>query len=194
MSFKDYLNKSARALIFFTLLLGVLYPLLVYGIAQIFFQHKADGSLIYINGKICGSYLIGQKFESDRYFSSRPSAIDYNPIPSGASNFSLTNEILLDQFKSREAEFIRFNGLKKNQEIPADMLFASGSGVDPDISKPAAYLQINRIARVRNFDSSKEELIYKLIDNNAASQKFNFTGMEYVNVLELNLQLDELGK
>jgi potassium-transporting ATPase KdpC subunit len=194
MSLRNYLSNSIRALIFFTLSLGVLYPLLVYGVAQIFFHHKADGNLVYKNGMVCGSNLIGQKFENNRYFSSRPSAIDYNPMPSGASNFSLTSDTLLEQFKRREAEFIKFNGLKKNHGVPADMLFASGSGVDPDISKTAACLQVNRIARARNFDSSKEKLIYKLIDINAARQKFNFTGVEYVNVLELNLQLDELGK
>jgi potassium-transporting ATPase KdpC subunit len=194
MSFKNYFGNSARALILFTVSLGVIYPLLIYGLAQIFFYNKANGSIVYINGEDRGSYLIGQEFDSDKYFSSRPSAIDYNPVPSGASNLSLTCDSLFEQFKNREAAFIKFNRLEKNQVVPSDMLFASGSGVDPDISKQAAYLQVNRIVRARNFGASKEKLLYMLVDKNAASQKFNFTGVQYVNVLQLNIQLDELGK
>lgn len=194
MSFKKYISNSARALLFFILSLGIFYPLIIYGFAQIFFHDKANGSLVYVDGKVRGSNLIGQKFESGRYFSSRPSAIDYNPMPSGASNLSLTSDALLQQFKSRKAEFIKFNGLIVNQDVPSDMLFASGSGVDPDISKQAAYLQVNRIVKARNFDSSKKKLLYTLIDKNVVEQRFNFTGTEYVNVLQLNLQLDELGK
>jgi potassium-transporting ATPase KdpC subunit len=194
MSFKNYFNSSARALIIFTLSLGVLYPLLVYVFAQIFFYNKANGSLAYVNGEIRGSYLLGQQFESDKYFSSRPSAIDYNPMPSGASNLSLTSDTLLEQFKSREINFIKVNALKANQEVPSDMLFASASGVDPDISTQAAYLQVERIAKARNYDASKKLLLYQLVDRIAGEQKFNFTGTEFVNVLELNIKLDGLGK
>jgi potassium-transporting ATPase KdpC subunit len=183
---------SLKIFLFFTVLTGIIYPLLVTGIAQLVFPSKANGSLIIKDDKIIGSELIGQVFDSAIYFTSRPSAISYNPLPSGGSNYGLTNEKLREIVSERKQQFIAFNQLDSLAVIPSEMLFASASGLDPHISPQAANLQVDRIAKARNFtDAQKQELIKCIKDLTEAPQYF-FLGEARINVLLLNLKLDKL--
>jgi K+-transporting ATPase ATPase C chain len=183
---------SLKIFLFFTILTGVIYPLFVTGIAQLAFPSKANGSLIEKNNKIVGSELIGQRFDSVIYFSSRPSAISYNPLPSGGSNFGLTNAKLKHAVDSLKNHFIVFNQLEGNTAIPSEMLFASASGLDPHISPKAALLQVDRIVKNRQFDDSKKQLLLQSISELSQSPQYSFLGEQRINVLLLNLKLDEI--
>jgi K+-transporting ATPase ATPase C chain len=183
---------SLKIFLFFTVLTGVIYPLFVTGIAQLTFPAKANGSLIVKNNKIVGSELIGQRFDSVIYFSSRPSVISYNPLPSGGSNFGLTNAKLKHSVDSLKNQFIVFNQLDGNTAIPSEMLFASASGLDPHISPKAALLQVERIVKVRHFDDSKRQLLLQSIAELSQSPQYSILGEQRINVLLLNLKLDEI--
>jgi K+-transporting ATPase, C subunit len=175
-----------------TVLTGILYPLLMTGVAQIIFPAKANGSLILKDGKIIGSELIGQKFDSTIYFWSRPSAIDYNPIPSGASNFGPTSKALLKQVTDRRALFAGKNGVADTFSIPKEMIFASASGLDPDISPKAALMQVERVTKARNFNTDKKQKLLKCIKELTLAPQFLCLGEERINVLALNIELDKL--
>ena len=183
---------SIKIFLFFTFLTGILYPLLITGIAQLTLPAQANGSLISKNNKIVGSELIGQHFDSVVYFSSRPSAISNNPLPSGGSNFCLTNARLKHSVDSLKIQFIIFNQLDPNTNIPSEMLFASASGLDPHISKEAALLQVDRIARARNFNSDSKERILQCVKTMTETPQFLCLGEERINVLMLNLELDKI--
>jgi len=183
---------SLKIFLFFTVLTGVVYPLLVTEIAQLTFPAKANGSLIVKDNKTIGSELIGQQFDSAIYFSSRPSAVAYNPLPSGGSNYGLTNVKLKNQVTERRHQFIAFNQLDSLTVIPSEMLFASASGLDPHISPQAALLQVERIAKVRNFDNGQKQRILQLINEMSEKPTFMVLGEERINVLNLNLELDQL--
>jgi potassium-transporting ATPase KdpC subunit len=183
---------SLKIFLFFTVLTGVIYPLFVTGIAQITFPAKANGSLIVKDNKIVGSELIGQRFDSVIYFSSRPSAISYNPLPSGGSNFGLTNARLKHSVDSLKKQFIVFNQMKTISEIPSEMVFNSASGLDPHISPNAALLQVDRIAKIRQFDASKKQLLLQSIAELSQSPQYLILGEQRINVLMLNLKLDEI--
>lgn len=172
-----------------TVLTGIIYPLFITGLAQLVFPAKANGSLILKNDTIVGSGLIGQKFTSDRYFWSRPSAIDYNPVPSGGTNFGMTSQTLKTKTETEIQSFLQRNYLPENTEIPNEMIFASASGLDPHISAQATRLQIKRIAKARNAD---EGIILRLVDRFVEDRQCFFLGQERVNVLLLNLELDNL--
>ncbi len=184
------LSTSLRALLFFTILTGFMYPLFVTGIAQLAFKPKANGSLIIKDDRIIGSELIGQQFDSSIYFSSRPSAIAYNPLPSGGSNLGPTSNKLKDYAHQRKIQFNRMNGFDSLKVVPSEMIFASASGLDPHISKAAAVLQVDRIARSRNFNSGQRMKLLSTIEEHTEAPQFGFLGMERVNVLALNLALD----
>jgi len=173
-----------------TVLTGVLYPLLITGIAQVAFPGNANGSLVYLNNKPVGSELIGQKFDSIIYFSSRPSATGYNPLPSGGSNFGLTNSKLINQVSERKNEFISFNSLDSLMPIPSEMLFASASGLDPHISVESALLQAERISVARKLDGSGKAKLIEDIGNMTEKPQFGILGKERINVLLLNIALD----
>ena len=175
-----------------TVLLGVIYPLLVTGVAQLAFAKKASGSLIVQDGKAIGSELICQKFDGDRYFWSRPSASDYGAVPSGASNLGPTSEKLKQQVQEREKQFRIKNELADSVRIPSEMLFASASGLDPHISPRAAMLQVERIAKVRNFDEARKNQLTRLISQIQEKPTLGVFGEERVNVLLLNLNLDKI--
>ena len=177
-----------------TVLLGVLYPLLITGIAQLAFPHKANGSLIEVNGTLRGSELIGQKTDSVAYFHSRPSATDYHTLPSGASNLALTNRKLYDLVQARKQKFIEENNLPKETTIPAEMLFASASGLDPHISPEAAKMQINRIAKARGFSDEQKKRLNDLVDQLTETPQYGIFGCPRVNVLKLNLELTNIKK
>ena len=189
---KKHLWDSLKMLIVMTVFTGLVYPLVMTAIAQIVFPKQANGSMIRINRKLVGSRLIGQNFTSDKYFWPRPSAIGYNPLPSGASNYGPTSDTLKDLVEMRRKEFIRLNGLPANTRGPPDMLYSSGSGLDPDISPASAELQINRIARARGFDSVQTAQLRKLVRSHTEGPQLGFLGDARVNVLELNIALDSL--
>ena len=183
---------SLKIFLFFTVLTGILYPLLVTGIAQVTFPAKANGSLILKNHQVIGSELIGQRFDSVVYFSSRPSAIAYNPMPSGGSNFGLTNAKLKHSVDSLRSQFIIFNQLDNNTSIPSEMLFASASGLDPHISQEAALLQVDRIVKARSFNSDARQQILQSVKRMTEAPQFLFLGEERINVLSLNIELDKI--
>lgn len=186
------LGISIKIFLIFTILTGVMYPLLVTGIAQVVFPHQANGSLIIKDNKIIGSELIGQQSDSTIYFTSRPSAIGNNPLPSGGSNLGLTSKKLKDQFTERRNKFITFNQLDKNVEVPSEMLFASASGLDPHISPEAAQLQINRIVTARHFNNTQKERLKTLVEKMSEAPQLDCLGESRVNVLLLNIALDKL--
>lgn len=183
---------SLKIFLFFTVLTGIIYPLFVTGIAQLIFPSNANGSLIVKNNKIVGSELIGQRFDSIIYFSSRPSAISYNPLPSGGSNFGLTNAKLKHSVDSLKNQFLVYNQLDSNTVIPAEMLFASASGLDPHISPKAALLQVERIVKIRQFDDGKKQHLLQSIAELSEAPQYSFFGEQRINVLLLNLKLDEI--
>jgi K+-transporting ATPase ATPase C chain len=178
----------------FTILLGVAYPLLITGIAQVAFPKQANGSLIVQDNKVIGSELIGQKFDSVNYFSSRPSAIDYNPQPSGGSNLGPTSSKLKQLVTDRKAQWIKSNPTSDPEKIPSEMLFASASGIDPHISPQAALLQVDRIVKVRNFNDSEKQQLLKSISELSEAPQFSFLGENRINVLRLNLELNKLDR
>lgn len=194
MNAKEAIKNSVKFLLFFTVLTGIIYPVIVFLIGQAVYSNKANGSLVKYGDRVVGSELLGQKFTSNKYFWPRPSAIDYNPMPSGGSNLSLTSKALVQQYKDNEAAFMKENLLKDTSDIPSDMLFASASGVDPDISKEAAYVQVKRISEARKFSAEQRTKLYHLIDSQTKSRQLGFLGEEVVNVLALNIKLDEMGK
>ncbi|MFA5329468.1 MAG: potassium-transporting ATPase subunit KdpC [Prolixibacteraceae bacterium] len=178
----------------FTILLGLVYPLLITGIAQVTFPEKANGSLIVQGNKVIGSELIGQKFDSTIYFSSRPSAIDYNPLPSGGSNLGPTSSKLKQMVTDRKAQFIGFNQLSGTENVPSEMLFASASGLDPHISPKAALMQVDRIAEVRQLNSDEKQKLLQSVKELTEAPQFGFLGEPRINVLQLNIELDKLDK
>jgi K+-transporting ATPase ATPase C chain len=182
---------SIKILFFFTILTGILYPLFITGIAQALFPHKANGSIIIKDGKKIGSELIAQKSDTSIYFSSRPSAIDYG-LPSGASNFGLTNTKLKDTVNYRSKHFISINQLDSLTQVPSEMVFASGSGLDPDISPKAALLQVNRIAGARHFSDLQKQQLIQLIQSKTEAPQFGLLGDTRINVLLLNIELDKI--
>jgi len=182
---------SLKIFLFFTVLTGIIYPLFITGIAQLVFPAKANGSLIVKNDKVIGSELIGQQFDSAIYFISRPSAVSYNPLPSGGSNYGLTNVKLKNLVAERRHQFFTLNQLDSlNIVVPSEMLFASASGLDPHISPQAALLQVSRIAKARNFNSSQKNHLFDLIHVQTEYPQYGILGEERINVLKLNIELD----
>jgi len=189
---KKEIVLSLKMLLLMTILTGIIYPLFITAIGQIIFSDNANGSLYIEDGKVRGSFLLGQNFTDSIYFHSRPSAINYNPMPSGASNLGLTSKVLKEQFTERKNDFLTTNMLDATKDVPSEMLFASASGVDPHISKQAAYLQVPRIAKARTLNEIQTNNLYKTIDLITEYPQFGFLGNEVVNVLKLNIKLDLL--
>jgi K+-transporting ATPase ATPase C chain len=175
-----------------TILTGIIYPVVVTVIAQVAFPGKANGSLITVDNKVIGSELIGQKFDTVIYFSSRPSVISYDPLPSGGSNYGLTNVKLKNLVSERRKQFLAFNQLDGLTDIPSEMLFASASGLDPHISQKAALLQVDRVAKARNLNDIQKQNLVQRVKSLTETPQFLVLGEERVNVLRLNLELNEL--
>ena len=175
-----------------TVVTGIIYPLLMTLFAQLCYPSKANGSLIKKDGKIIGSDLIGQKFDSSIYFWSRPSAIDYNPIPSGASNLGPTSTKLKKQVAERRKLFAKDNSIIDTSSVPEEMIFASASGLDPHISPEAAFLQLERVAIARNLNEAQKQKVQRLINRKIEEPQFFLFGEPRINVIELNLALDSI--
>jgi len=170
-----------------TVLLGIVYPIVVTGLAQVLFPRQANGELIRANGKIIGSQLIGQPFTSRAYFYSRPSAAGaagYDPTASGGSNLGPTNKSLLDRVS---AQIKTLQPENPDTPIPADLVTTSGSGLDPDISPAAAQFQVPRVAHERGIS---EDEVRALVKKHTQGRQLGFLGEPRVNVLELNLDLN----
>jgi K+-transporting ATPase ATPase C chain len=191
---KELLSEFRRAA-FATLALAVvccgLYPLIVFGIGQLLFPDKANGSLIVDAGGIRGSRLIGQPFTADKYFHPRPSSAGngYDPTSSGGSNLGPTSQKLRDAIAQNLADYRSQNGLATNAPVPADAVTGSGSGLDPHISLENAQLQAERVAKAR---SLKPEQVRTLIQQNTDPADLGILGDPGVNVLRLNLALDSI--
>lgn len=180
---------SLKLTLIFTVLTGFAYPLLVTSLAHLFFRDQAHGSLIVRNGHITGSTLIAQKFAADRYFWPRPSASDFGTVPSGASNLGPTSRILRSNVLSRIEGVQRMLSIPADGSVPADLVFQSGSGIDPDITPAAARLQIHRVALARHLPEAK---LRAVVAQCTEPPQFGLLGEARVNVLLLNLAVDRL--
>ncbi len=189
---KTQLVIAIKIFALFTVLLGLIYPLFITAIAQLAFTEKANGSLLIQENKVIGSELIGQKFDSASYFWSRPSATDYNSLPSGGSNLGPTSLKLKQQVADRTSVWVKSNPASDPENIPSEMLFASASGLDPHISPEAAQLQVDRISKARDFNEKQKNQVIQLISKLKESPQFGLLGEERVNVLLLNLNLDKI--
>ena len=187
--FLKHLRSSVIAILLFTVLTGLFYPLAVTGIAQLIFPGKANGSMIVKDGKLLGSELVGQPFSDPKYFWSRLSATGpfaYNAAASSGSNYGPLNPALLDAVQKRIKD-LKDADPQNTKPIPVDLVTASGSGLDPHISVVAALYQLSRVARNRNMS---EEKIRSLLDQYTEGRQLGFLGEPRVNVLRLNLALD----
>ncbi|MTK53426.1 potassium-transporting ATPase subunit KdpC [Paludibacter sp.] len=189
---KKSILSGLKILLAFTLLTGMVYPLIITGIAQAVFPRQSNGSLVSIGQKACGSELLGQEFKSDRYFWSRPSSCNYATLPSGASNWGPTSDTLRKAIEMRKADFIRSNRLPLNTVVPVEMLTASGSGLDPHISPESAELQIGRITTARHFTTAQSQQLRRLVACHIEQPQFGCLGEKRINVLQLNRDLDLL--
>jgi potassium-transporting ATPase KdpC subunit len=180
--------QALKLFLLLTLVIGIIYPLLITLLGQAIFPGKANGSIIKINGKAVGSTLLGQKFIAEKYFWPRPSATDYNPLPSGASNLGPTSAALKDSVMARREFLQRSNAY--SGRVPLDLLFSSASGLDPDISPEAARFQIERVAGARGLDNNQKIKLIKLVENSIEQPDFRIFGEPRVNVLLLNLAVD----
>jgi K+-transporting ATPase ATPase C chain len=188
---KDQIRPALTMLLLLTVLTGLVYPLAVTGLAQVFFPHQANGSLIMREGKVIGSTLIGQYFDKPEYFWGRPSATSpfpYNAAASSGSNLGPTNPVLIEAVKARVAA-LQAADPGNDAPVPVDLVTASGSGLDPHISPAAALYQAKRVARARGLD---EAIVQTLVAEHVEERQFKLLGEQRVNVLQLNLALDTL--
>ena len=186
-----HLRPALMCLILLTVLTGLIYPVVVTGIAQVVFPRQANGSLIMKDGKAVGSELIGQPFDDPKYFWGRPSATSpfgYNAGASGGSNQGPTNPALQKAVQDR-IEALREADPGNQAPIPVDLVTASGSGLDPHVSPAAALYQVHRVATARKMDEAQ---LRQLVDQHTQGRQFGFLGEPGVNVLKLNLALDSL--
>lgn len=189
MDMKKYFIIGLKMTFLTVIVFGILYPLLITGIAKVVAPNGGRGEEIMVNGKVVGFELIGQKFDDDRYFNSRPSAVDYNASATGGSNKGPTNPDYLAQVQARIDTFLVHNPSIKKEAIPVDLITASGGGLDPHISPAAAKVQIDRIARVRNISAEKLD---ELVTGHIEGPFLGLFGPSSVHVLRLNIALDEM--
>jgi K+-transporting ATPase ATPase C chain len=187
------IRTAFMSLFVFTILTGIIYPLAVTGLAQLLFPAQANGSIMVKNGKPVGSSLIGQPFDDPKYFWGRLSAtapFPYNSAASSGSNLAQSNPALLDNAKGRIAA-LKGADPQAPALVPADLVTASGSGLDPSISPASAEYQIRRVAGRRGLD---EAVVRALVAANIEQRQFGILGEPRVNVLKVNLALDEIGQ
>lgn len=184
------IRQAIKVFLFMTLLTGAAYSLLITGMATLICPHRAGGSIIEKDGRRIGSTLVGQSFVNPRYFQPRPSATNYDAMPSGGSNLGPTSNSLKEAISKRRKALQVANGT--DTEVPVDLLFASASGLDPEISPAAAQCQVGRIIKARHLDERAKTGIFTLIDKHIESPTFGLLGEPRINVLLLNLALDSL--
>lgn len=184
--------SALRLLIVLTAITGVIYPLAMTGMAQAIFPSQANGSLAYVDNKPVGSLLLGQNFSDGKYFHGRPSSAGtdgYDATSSSGSNLGPTNQKLIDGVKDNLDKVRKDNQLGEDKAIPSDLVLGSGSGLDPDISPEAAYLQVERVAGERHLSTL---VVKKLVDDHVQTKTAGLLGESRVNVLSLNMALDQL--
>ncbi len=186
---KTYLVTSLKITALTMILFGVIYPLVITGIATFTAPGGGDGKPVVVNGKVVGFEVIGQSFTSGKYFNGRPSAVGYNAASTGGSNKGPTNPEYLAQVEERLNVFLSQNAGTEKKDIPVDLITASGGGLDPDISPKAAFIQVSRIASARGL---KKEKLDSLVTHHIHRPLFGLLGTETVNVLELNVAMDKL--
>lgn len=182
------LIQSIRLTVVLTILLCVIYPVIITFAGKLS-KGQGDGEKIVVNGKVVGYAAIGQKFDTPQYFWGRPSAVGYNAAGSGGSNKGPSNPDYLKDVKGRIDTLLKYHPGLKRSAIPADLVTASGSGLDPDISPEAAKIQIKRVAQFRKLDEQK---VAALVNAHIQSPLLGLFGTPTVNVLKLNVALDEL--
>jgi K+-transporting ATPase ATPase C chain len=186
---RQQLRPALMMLVILTAITGVLYPLLVTGIAQLAFPRQANGGLVRVGDTVVGSALLGQANDDPRYFWPRPSATGYDTLPSGGSNLAPTSADLAAVVARRAADFRAAHGLSDDTPLPTEILFASGSGLDPHISPDAARLQVERVAAARGLDEAQ---VAALVEEYVEGPQLGLLGRPRVNVLLLNRALDEI--
>jgi len=184
-------RRAVVALVALTVLLGLAYPVLIWGVGQAAFRGAADGSLVERDGRPVGSALIGQRFDDPAYFWGRPSAAGdgYDATASGASNLGPTSAKLDEAVRQRLADLLAANPGKGPADVPSELVTASGSGLDPDISPAGAEFQVDRVAKARNLPVDR---VRRLVDEHTGGRDLGVLGEPRVNVLALNLALDQL--
>ena len=186
------LLATARMYLILTILTGVIYPALVTVLSAAAFPAQAGGSLVRVDGQVVGSALLAQAAPGRGYFQPRPSATGYNPLPSGGSNQGPTSAALQTAVQTRRTEIEAAYHLSPADDIPADLLFASGSGLDPHLSPAAARLQLDRVAAERNLPDSQRAQLAALVDRAIEPPQWGWLGEARVNVLLLNLAVDDI--
>ena len=185
---KSHLSPAIRLTLVMLVLLVVIYPLLVAAVSRLS-PGGGKGETVEVNGNVVGYARIGQTFTEDRYFNGRPSAVDYNAAGSGGSNKGPSNPDYLKTVQARIDTFLVHNPGVQKADIPAELVTASGSGLDPDLSPAAAKIQVARIAKIRGIAA---ERLNHLVDEHTVGPLFGLFGPAKVNVLRLNIALDEL--
>ncbi len=186
-----HVRSAIITTIFWTVVVGGAYPLLVWGVGAVFFPSQAKGSLVIRDGATIGSSLIGQDVHSDRYFHGRPSAIGYDSSNSGASNYGWTSAALKRAYDQRVLDWKKANPAASADAPPMDMMFASGSGLDPHISPEAAEGQVARVAAARHLGADQSRALLDLVRAHEEGPQLGFLGEPRVNVLLLNLAVDK---
>lgn len=193
MQIAKQVYSAVLMVLILTVIVGIIYPLLITGIAQAFFPYQANGSLVKDEGgNVVGSAQIGQSFAEPKYFHPRPSAAGgdgYDGTASSGSNLGSTNQKLIDAVTDRATAYRTENGLASDAQAPVDAVTASGSGLDPDITPANAFLQVKRVATARNLTETD---VRALVDRHVQGRTFGILGEPRVNVLELNRALDAL--
>lgn len=178
------LSRAIKVTLVFMLMLGILFPVVMTGISRVAFPNKSNGSLVYSDGKVVGSKLIGQNFQGDKWFQGRPSESKYDGTKSGGSNLSMTNPKWKKKVEENIDNFIKNNPGVKRKDIPEDIITSSASGLDPEISLEAANLQVARVAKANGIT---EDEVKKLVNDNCSGKFLGVFGEKRVNVLNLNL-------
>lgn len=185
---KTYIFQAVKITLLTVLLFGIIYPLFIVGIATIIGPGAGDGETIQVDGKTMGFVLIGQSFTSEKYFNSRPSAVKYNAAATGGSNKGPSNPDYLSQVEGRIQDILSKNPTLKVNDIPVDLITASGEGLDPHISPASARIQIQRIAAARSLN---KQILNHLVDQFTERPLLGLFGTSKVNVLMLNVALDK---
>ena len=188
----NFLIPALRLFIVLSLLTGVLYPLVVTGLAQWWFPRQANGNLVRQDQTVAGSELLAQPFAGPHYFWPRPSAADFATMPSGASNQGSTSLKLQHAVQARAQALRATHNLPVDAPVPPDLLTTSGSGLDPHISPAAARFQLERVARARGFDAGQHARCEALLPRLTEPPQWGFLGQARINVLRLNQALDEI--